>query len=71
MIEISNNYWNNNLEMIKDFAIAFSEMGLRKWQIITMGISFVVFPVTFFISSKNFDAEAVYGWMMEKPDKDK
>ena len=71
LIEISNNYWNNNLEMIKDFAIAFSEMGLRKWQIITMGISFVVFPVTFFISSKNFDAEAVYGWMMEKPDKDK
>ena len=71
LIEISNNYWNNNLEMIKDFAIAFSEMGLRKWQIITMGISFVVFPVTFFISSKNFDAEAVYGWMMEKPNKDK
>tara|TARA_Y100000589_G_C26866417_1_gene512113 strand:- start:227 stop:400 length:174 start_codon:yes stop_codon:yes gene_type:complete len=57
--------------MIKDFAIAFSEMGLRKWQIITMGISFIIFPVTFFISSKNFDAEAVYGWMMEKPNKDK
>jgi len=56
--------------MMKDFAIAFSEMGLRKWQIITMSISFVVFPITFFISSKNFDAEAVYGWMMDKPNKD-
>ena len=59
------------LKMIKDFAIAFSEMGLRKWQIITMSISFIVFPITFFISSKNFDAEAVYGWMMEKPKKNK
>tara|TARA_Y100000589_G_C27165203_1_gene634469 strand:+ start:482 stop:655 length:174 start_codon:yes stop_codon:yes gene_type:complete len=57
--------------MIKDFAIAFSEMGLRKWQIITMGISMVVFPITFIISSKNFDAESVYGWMIEKPNKDK
>ena len=28
------------------------------------------FPITFFISSKNFDAEAVYGWMMEKPKKE-
>ena len=57
--------------MFNDFAVAFSEMGLRKWQIITMGISFIVFPITFFISSKNFDAEAVYGWMMEKPKKNK
>ena len=57
--------------MFNDFAVAFSEMGLRKWQIITMSISFIVFPITFIISSKNFDAEAVYGWMMEKPKKNK
>jgi len=57
--------------MIKDFAIAFSEMGLRKWQIVSMGISMIIFPITFFISSKNFDANAVYGWMIEKPKKDK
>ena len=57
--------------MFSDFAIAFSEMGLRKWQIITMSISIIVFPISFFISSKNFDAEAVYGWMMEKPKKNK
>tara|TARA_Y100000589_G_scaffold299957_1_gene309762 strand:+ start:1374 stop:1550 length:177 start_codon:yes stop_codon:yes gene_type:complete len=53
--------------MIKDFAIAFSEMGLKKWQIISMTLSIVIFPITFFISSKNFDAKAVYGWMIEKP----
>ena len=57
--------------MFNDFAVAFSEMGLRKWQIITMSISFIVFPITFFISSKNFDAEAVYGWMMEKTKQNK
>tara|TARA_B100000579_G_C22288769_1_gene601673 strand:+ start:196 stop:369 length:174 start_codon:yes stop_codon:yes gene_type:complete len=57
--------------MFNDFAITFSEMGLRKWQIIAMSISFIVFPITFFISSKNFDAEAVYGWMMEKPKKNR
>ncbi len=33
--------------MFNDFAVAFSEMGLRKWQIITMSISFIVFPITF------------------------
>jgi len=57
--------------MIKDFAITLSEMGLRKWQIISIGISMIVFPITFFISSKNFDAKSVYGWMIEKPKIDK
>ena len=57
--------------MIIDFALAFSEMGLKKWQIFSMGLSVIVFPITFFISSKNFDAKAVYGWMMEKPNKNK
>tara|TARA_B100000945_G_scaffold126859_1_gene101042 strand:- start:252 stop:422 length:171 start_codon:yes stop_codon:yes gene_type:complete len=55
--------------MIKYFAISFSEMGLRNWQIVCMAISVIIFPITFFISSKNFDAKAVYGWMMEKPKK--
>jgi len=50
--------------MIQNFAISFSEMGLRKWQIISVGISVVVFPITFFISSKNFDAKSVYGSMI-------
>ena len=60
-----------NIKMIIDFAITFSEMGLKKWQIFSMGLSVIVFPITFFISSKNFDAKAVYGWMMEKPNKNK
>ena len=55
--------------MIKEFAIAFSEMGLRKWQIISLVISLVVFPVTFFVSSKNLDSKAVYGWMIGKSNK--
>ena len=66
-----NNHFNYKYKMFNDFAVAFSEMGLRKWQIITMSISLIIFPITFFISSKNFDAEAVYGWMMEKPKKNK
>jgi len=53
--------------MIENFALTFVEIGLKKWQIISMAISIVVFPITFFISSKNFDAKAVYGWMIEKP----
>ena len=50
--------------MIENFAVSFSEMGLRKWQIISVAISVVVFPITFFISSKNFDAKSVYGSMI-------
>tara|TARA_Y100000589_G_scaffold310846_1_gene329639 strand:+ start:3154 stop:3324 length:171 start_codon:yes stop_codon:yes gene_type:complete len=56
--------------MFLDFAVAFSEMGLRKWQIVSMSISMIIFPVTFFISSKNFDAKSVYGWMIDKSNKD-
>ena len=50
--------------IIENFAISFTEMGLRKWQIFSIGISLVVFPITFFISSKNFDAKSVYGSMI-------
>ena len=50
------------------FAVSLSEMGLRKWQIISMIISGIVFPVTFIISSKNFEAKSVYGWMIDKND---
>ena len=57
--------------MLLNFAISISEMGLRKWQIVAMTISAVIFPITFFISSKNFDAKAVYGWMLDKPDSKK
>lgn len=53
--------------MIKDFAVAFSEMGLRKWQIISMSFSLIIFPITFFMASKNLDGRALYSWMMQKP----
>tara|TARA_Y100001970_G_C13944950_1_gene705146 strand:+ start:437 stop:610 length:174 start_codon:yes stop_codon:yes gene_type:complete len=54
--------------MIENFAISFSEMGLRKWQIFSVIISVIVFPITFFISSKNFDAKSVYGSMIQDPE---
>tara|TARA_B100000900_G_scaffold387841_1_gene379406 strand:- start:990 stop:1163 length:174 start_codon:yes stop_codon:yes gene_type:complete len=54
--------------MIENFAISFSEMGLRKWQIISVAISVIVFPITFFISSKNFDAKSIYGSMLNGPE---
>lgn len=57
--------------MIENFAMSFSEMGLRKWQIIAVAISIIVFPITFFISSKNFDAKSVYGSMLNNSDDDK
>ena len=51
--------------MIENFAISFTEMGLRKWQIFSVIISVIVFPITFFISSKNFDAKSIYGSMIK------
>ena len=50
--------------MILNFAMSFAEMGLRKWQIFSVIVSVIVFPITFFISSKNFDAKSVYGSML-------
>ena len=51
--------------MIDNFAMTFTEIGLRKWQIFAVGISAIIFPITFFISSKNFDARSVYGSMLD------
>ncbi len=50
--------------MIENFALTFTEMGLRKWQILAVTFSVIIFPITFFISSKNFDAKSVYGSML-------
>ena len=50
--------------IIENFAMTFTEIGLRKWQIFSVGISAIIFPITFFISSKNFDAKSVYGSML-------
>jgi len=51
--------------MITHFAMSITEIGLRKWQIFSVIISVIVFPITFFISSKNFDAKSVYGAMIK------
>ena len=50
--------------MIKNFAMSFTEIGLRKWQIFSVVLSAIIFPITFFISSKNFDAKSIYGSML-------
>ena len=50
--------------MIENFAMSFTEMGLRKWQIFSVVLSAIIFPITFFISSRNFDAKSVYGSML-------
>ena len=50
--------------MIENFAMSFTEIGLRKWQIFSVILSTIIFPITFFISSKNFDAKSVYGSML-------
>ena len=55
--------------MITNLAISFSEMGLRKWQIFTICISVIVFLISFFISSKNFDAKSLYSSMIDREEK--
>ena len=50
--------------MIENFAMSFTEIGLRKWQIFSVVLSAIIFPITFFISSKNFDAKSIYGSML-------
>ena len=57
--------------MITNLAISFSEMGLRKWQIFTICISVIVFLISFFISSKNFDAKSLYSSMIDREEKNK
>tara|TARA_Y100001933_G_scaffold243401_1_gene272024 strand:- start:588 stop:770 length:183 start_codon:yes stop_codon:yes gene_type:complete len=54
--------------MIKQFAIAISEFGLGKLEIIVIASVAIIFPIMFFLASKNLDAKGVFEWMMEKPD---
>ncbi len=49
------------------FAIKISEMGLGKLEIFVIIFTIFVFPVLFFLASKNLDAKSVFQWMMEKP----
>ena len=49
------------------FAISLTEMGLSKIEIFVIVLTTGVFPILFFIASKNLDAESVFQWMMEKP----
>tara|TARA_Y100001980_G_C14198324_1_gene62869 strand:+ start:311 stop:493 length:183 start_codon:yes stop_codon:yes gene_type:complete len=54
--------------MIKNLAIAFSEMGLGKIEISLIAITTLIFPIFFVLASKNLDSKGVFDWMMEKPD---
>ena len=55
------------MNMITNFAIAFSEMGLGKVEIILIAITSLIFPIFFVLASKNLDSKGVFDWMMEKP----
>ena len=49
------------------FALSISEMGLNNLEIFVIILTIGVFPILFFIASKNLDAKSVFIWMMEKP----
>ena len=49
------------------FAISLTEMGLSKLEIFVIILTIGVFPILFFIASRNLDAKSVFQWMMEKP----
>ena len=49
------------------FALSLSEMGLNNLEIFVIILTIGVFPILFFIASKNLDAKSVFQWMMEKP----
>ena len=49
------------------FALSISEMGLNNLEIFVIILTIGVFPILFFIASKNLDAKSVFQWMMEKP----
>ena len=49
------------------FALSISEMGLNNFEIFVIILTIGVFPILFFIASKNLDAKSVFQWMMEKP----
>ena len=53
--------------MINYFALTLNEMGIGKLELLVIVIVTLVFPVLFFIASKNLDAKGVFDWMMEKP----
>ena len=55
------------MNMITHFAMAFSEMGLGKVEIILIAITSLIFPIFFVLASKNLDSKGVFDWMMEKP----
>ena len=55
------------MNMINDFAMAFSEMGLGKVEITLIAITSLIFPIFFVLASKNLDSKGVFDWMMEKP----
>ena len=55
------------MNMITNFAIAFSEMGLGKVEIVLIAITSLIFPIFFVMASKNLDSKGVFEWMMEKP----
>ena len=55
------------MDMITYFAIAISEMGLGKVEIILIAITSLIFPIFFVLASKNLDSKGVFDWMMEKP----
>jgi len=42
-------------------------MGLNNLEVFVIILTIGVFPILFFIASKNLDAKSVFQWMMEKP----
>ena len=59
--------FNFSTNMITNFALAFSEMGLGKVEISLIAITSLIFPIFFVLASKNLDSKGVFDWMMEKP----
>ena len=53
--------------MINYFALTINEMGLGKIELAIIGVVIILFPILFFLASKNLDAKGVFEWMMEKP----
>ena len=54
--------------MFISFAISISEMGLGNLEILIIFIVLLIFPILFYIASRNLDAKGLFDWMMEKPD---
>ena len=54
--------------MVISFAMSISEMGLGNLEILIIFIVLLIFPILFYIASRNLDAKGLFDWMMEKPD---